>query len=76
MTRRDQSRNTRWSGVRPALDRQLRLLEAAVRRQFPDEEDVVASLTLDQQGIGSGPDVSTIDESVREADLMAGPVGT
>ena len=76
MTRRDQSRNTRWSGFRPALDRQLRLLEAAVRRQFPDEEDVVASLTLDQQGIGSGPDVCTLDESVREADLMAGPVGT
>lgn len=41
----------------PALDRQLDLLEALVRQELDDEEDVSASLTADQQGIGSGQDV-------------------
>ena len=41
----------------PALDR---LLEAAVRREF-DEEDIDAALTPDQQGIGSGPDITAAD---------------
>jgi uncharacterized membrane protein len=45
----------------PGLDRQLELLEAAVRRQYEDEEDVRAALTPDQQGIGSGPDLSAVD---------------
>ena len=44
----------------PALDRQLDLLEAAVRREF-DEEDIDAALTPDQQGIGSGPDITAAD---------------
>jgi uncharacterized membrane protein len=42
---------------RPPLDRQLALLEAAVRRAFDDEADVDAALVPDMQGIGSGPDV-------------------
>lgn len=42
---------------RPPLDRQLALLEAAVRRQFEDEADVQAALVPDMQGIGSGRDV-------------------
>jgi uncharacterized membrane protein len=42
----------------PALDR---LLEAAVRRGFDDEEDIDAALTPDQQGIGSGPDLTAAD---------------
>jgi uncharacterized membrane protein len=42
---------------RPPLDRQLRLLEDAVRREYDDEEDVDAALVPDMQGIGSGPDV-------------------
>ena len=41
-----------------ALDRQARLLEAAVRRAHEDEEDVVAALTSDTEGIGSGVDVT------------------
>ena len=35
------------------LDRQVRLLEAAVRRAHEDEEDVTAALTPDTEGIGS-----------------------
>jgi uncharacterized membrane protein len=41
------------------LDRQLRLLTAAVHRAYDDEEDVVAALTPDSEGIGSAPDVTT-----------------
>jgi uncharacterized membrane protein len=41
------------------LDRQVRLLTAAVRRAHEDEEDVVAALTPDTEGIGSGADVTT-----------------
>ncbi|WP_029432271.1 DUF2254 domain-containing protein [Blastococcus sp. URHD0036] len=41
------------------LDRQLRLLTAAVHRTYDDEEDVVAALTPDTEGIGSGADVTT-----------------
>ncbi|MGY1814410.1 DUF2254 domain-containing protein [Blastococcus sp. SYSU D00820] len=40
------------------LDRQLRLLEAAVRRAHEDEDDVVAALIPDTEGIGSGADVT------------------
>jgi uncharacterized membrane protein len=39
------------------LDRQLELLDAAVRREFADEADARAALVPDLQGIGSGPDV-------------------
>jgi uncharacterized membrane protein len=42
---------------RPPLDRQLTLLDAAVRRAYADEADVEAALVPDMQGIGSGPDV-------------------
>jgi uncharacterized membrane protein len=41
---------------RPPLDRQLDLLEAAVRRAYEDD-DVAAALVPDMQGIGSGPDL-------------------
>ena len=44
------------------LDRQLRLLTAAVRRAYEDEEDIVAALTPDTEGIGSGPDVTAAPE--------------
>jgi uncharacterized membrane protein len=40
-----------------ALDRQLRLLAAGVRRALDDEEDVRAALVPDAQGLGSGADV-------------------
>jgi uncharacterized membrane protein len=43
----------------PPLDRQLRLLTGAVHRAYADEEDVAAALTPDNEGIGSGPDVTT-----------------
>jgi uncharacterized membrane protein len=42
-----------------ALDRQLRLLTAAVHRAYEDEEDITAALTPDVEGIGSGADVTT-----------------
>jgi len=42
----------------PVLDHQLELLEAFVRRQFDDDEDVSAFLVGDQQGIGSGQDIA------------------
>ena len=45
------------SDRRPPLDRQLRLLDNAVRRAFSDDDDVDAALVPDMQGIGSGPDV-------------------
>ncbi|MER7841864.1 DUF2254 domain-containing protein [Streptomyces sp. NPDC096040] len=40
------------------LDRQLRLLEAGVRRAYDDEEDIATALTADYQGIGSGSDIT------------------
>jgi uncharacterized membrane protein len=41
------------------LERQLRLLSAAVRRAHDDEEeDMLAALTPDTEGIGSGDDVT------------------
>jgi uncharacterized membrane protein len=40
------------------LDRQLRLLDAAVRRAHEDDEDILAALTPDTLGIGSGADVT------------------
>jgi uncharacterized membrane protein len=43
----------------PPLDRQLRLLSAAVHRAYEDEEDAAAALTPDNEGIGSGVDVTT-----------------
>ncbi|MGY1665715.1 DUF2254 domain-containing protein [Geodermatophilus sp. SYSU D00696] len=45
------------------LDRQFRLLHAAVRRAHEDEEDVVAALTPDTEGIGSGADVTAAPRS-------------
>jgi uncharacterized membrane protein len=44
-------------GRRPPLDRQLKLLDEAVRRAYDDDADVEAALVPDMQGIGSGPDV-------------------
>ena len=41
----------------PVLDRQLDLLEGLVSQIFEEEEEIGASLTADQQGIGSGQDV-------------------
>ena len=41
----------------PPLQRQLRLLEAAVRRAYDDEADAHAAMVPDMQGIGSGADV-------------------
>ena len=44
-------------GRRPPLDRQLELLDEAVRRAYADAADIDAALVPDMQGIGSGPDV-------------------
>jgi uncharacterized membrane protein len=42
---------------RAPLDRQLKLLDDAVRRAYNDDADVRAALVPDMQGIGSGADV-------------------
>jgi uncharacterized membrane protein len=42
---------------RSPLDRQLKLLEEAVRRAYDADADADAALVADMQGIGSGPDV-------------------
>jgi uncharacterized membrane protein len=57
----------RW----PALDYQLALQEAAVRRAFDDEADVRAALVPDMQGIGSGPDVMSRPEHVAQPSRAA-----
>jgi uncharacterized membrane protein len=54
------------------LDRQLRLLTAAVHRAYDDEEDIAAALTPDAEGIGSGADVTTavrLDRGTPDADV-------
>jgi uncharacterized membrane protein len=58
---------------RPPLERQHRLLEAAVRRAYDDDEDVRAALVPDLQGIGSGPDVM-VPSSALEAEPLEPPV--
>lgn len=50
----------------PPLDRQLRLLTAAVRRHYEDEEDVRAALTADSQGIGSGRDLAGVEDGTSQ----------
>lgn len=47
----------------PPLERQLRLLTAAVRRHYDDEEDIRAALTAGAQGIGSGADLDGSDDA-------------
>jgi uncharacterized membrane protein len=57
------------------LDRQLRLLTAAVHRAYEDEEDIAAALTPDAEGIGSGADVTTavrLDRGTSDADVRPG----
>jgi uncharacterized membrane protein len=57
------------------LDRQLRLLTAAVHRAYEDEEDIVAALTPDAEGIGSGADVTTavrLNSRTPDADVRPG----
>jgi uncharacterized membrane protein len=57
---------------RPSLERQLRLLEAAVARHFEDDADVDAAVLPDLQGIGSGADVvSTPWDGARRAGSAA-----
>jgi len=57
------------------LDRQLRLLTAAVHRAYEDEEDIAAALTPDAEGIGSGADVTTavrLDKETPDAGVRPG----
>jgi uncharacterized membrane protein len=58
---------------KPALERQLRLLERAVEQELDNVDDIRAALTPDAQGIGSGPDVATdgSPHTTRVADLAA-----
>jgi uncharacterized membrane protein len=58
---------------RPALDRQLALLEAGVRRAFEDEADMSAALVPDMQGIGSGPDVMDAGRTSAGVDRLPQP---
>jgi len=52
----------------PPLDRQLRLLTAAVQRHYDDDEDIRAALTADAQGIGSGHDLAGLEDRTGEDD--------
>jgi len=52
------------------LDRQLRLLDSAVRRSHEDEDDLVAALTPDTEGIGSGADVTAAPDLRRIPHLV------
>ena len=61
------------------LDRQLRLLTAAVHRAYDDDEDIAAALVPDTEGIGSASDVTTAvrlggtrDDVVRTGARVAG----
>jgi hypothetical protein len=54
---------------RPPLDRQLKLLDEAIRRAYTDDADLDAALVPDMQGIGSGPDV--MSHPPRSASLPA-----
>ena len=58
---------------RPPLDRQLRLLTAAVQRHYDDEEDVRAALTADAQGIGSGLDLDGDDDDTWRGGVAGEP---
>jgi uncharacterized membrane protein len=63
---------TAAEGRRAPLERQLRLLDAAVVRNFDDDDDADAAATPDLQGIGSGPDlVSTPWNGARRAGSAA-----
>ena len=42
----------------PELDRQLELLTLGVQRSYDDDRDISHALTLDQQGLGSGLDLT------------------
>jgi uncharacterized membrane protein len=42
-----------------ALERHLHLIAAGVHRAYEDDEDIAAALTPDNQGIGSGADVTS-----------------
>jgi hypothetical protein len=52
---------------RPPLDRQLELLDRAVRRAYDDDADADAALVPDMQGIGSGPDLMSRRPDLRFA---------
>jgi uncharacterized membrane protein len=52
------AQNDATTAVQAPLDRQLRLLGQAVRRDLHSRDDIDAALIPDQQGIGSGADVA------------------
>jgi uncharacterized membrane protein len=59
----------------PPLDRQLRLLDAGVHRSYEDDDDVVAALFADQQGIGSGTDLGSGRPTRTESAASAARLG-
>jgi uncharacterized membrane protein len=59
---------------RPPLERQLRLLQADVRRAIEDDDDVTTALVPDVQGLGSGPDLmASADGDPSRAPRWPGP---
>ena len=54
-----------------ALDRQLRLLRQAVEHDLGTPDDIRAALVPDQQGLGSGADVTVGGDSPGSADPIA-----
>lgn len=61
-----------------ALERELKLLDSAVERSFPDVEDQATAHHADRQGLGPGDDraaaIGTNDEPGAELSLL--PVGS
>jgi uncharacterized membrane protein len=57
---------------RPELDRQLELLTLGVQRSFDDDRDVKHALIADQQGLGSGPDVTQSERNRHDDRVRAG----
>ena len=60
----------------PELDHQLELLTLGVQRSFDDDRDIGHALIADQQGLGSGPDVTQNGDGQHDGRRSVGvPVG-
>jgi uncharacterized membrane protein len=57
---------------RPELDRQLELLTLGVKRSFDGDRDIGNALTADQQGLGSGSDLTQDGNSRQDGRVRAG----
>ena len=61
-----------WMTGTPELDRQLELLTLGVKRSFDGDRDIGNALTADQQGLGSGSDLTQDGNSRQDGRVRAG----